>query len=265
LIVGSEGTLAVITKVILKLVPRQKARVTLFAAFKDLGDGVKTVPILLKSGVTPLIVEFMDKLGLNGMENYTGTKVPIDERVREESEAFLLIVLEGESQEKLYGDAELVSEVCMKNGAIEVFIPPTERAGRDLLELREKSFYAARDAGAKYLVDVVVPRSEIPKFMEHVKEIAAKYSTIITGTGHAGDGNIHLAILEQDQSKLSAILKEIHVFGKALGGAISAEHGIGIEKRDLFLELEDKVKIELMRKIKKIFDPNSILNPGKIF
>jgi glycolate oxidase len=265
LIIGSEGTLAVVTKIILRLVPRPKARITLFVAFKDLRDGVKTVPSILKSGRTPLIIEFMDKFGLGGMENYTGIKVPISERVRNEAEAFLLIVLEGESQEVVYRDAELVSDVCMKNGAIDVLAPSTERAGRDLLELREKSFYAARDAGATYLVDVVVPRSEIPKFMELVKEISTKYATTITGAGHAGDGNIHLAILEQDQNKLSSILKEIYATGKALGGTISAEHGIGLEKKELFLELEDKAKIELMKRIKRAFDPNNILNPGKIF
>ncbi len=265
LIVGSEGTLAVVTKIILKLAPRTKARMTLFVAFKDLRDGVETVPLLLKSGITPLIIEFMDKFGLNGMENYTRIKVPINEHIRNEAEAFLLIVLEGESREKLYKNAEFVGEICMKNGAIDVLIPSTDKAGKNLLELREKSFYAARDAGATYLVDVVVPRSEIPKFMEQVKEISEKYATVITGAGHAGDGNIHLAILEQIPDKLSLILKEIYAAGKALGGTISAEHGIGLEKRTLFLQFEDEAKIELMRGIKRVFDPNNILNPGKIF
>jgi len=135
LIVGSEGTLAVVTKVILKLAPRQKARITLFVAFKDLRDGVKTVPSVLKCGVTPLIIEFMDKFGLNGMENYTGIKVPINKQVRDDAEAFLLIVLEGESQEQMYKDAEFVSDICMENGAIDVLVPSTERAGKDLLEI----------------------------------------------------------------------------------------------------------------------------------
>ncbi|MEM3873564.1 MAG: FAD-binding oxidoreductase [Candidatus Bathyarchaeia archaeon] len=265
LIVGSEGTLAVVTKVILKLLPKQKDRVTLLVAFKTLKQGVAAVPLLLKCGVTPLIIEFIDNVGLNAMENYTGITVPIDEHVRSESEAFLLIVLEGESQEKLYRDAELVSEICMKNGAIEVLMPSTERAGRELLELREKSFYAARDAGAKFLVDVVVPRSRIPEFMEKVRETSIKYSVVISGAGHVGDGNVHLAIFEENSEKLSAILKEIYALGKALGGAVSAEHGIGLEKRELFLKLEDKAKIELMRRIKRAFDPNNILNPGKIF
>jgi glycolate oxidase len=101
--------------------------------------------------------------------------------------------------------------------------------------------------------------------MGQVKELSEKYATVITGAGHAGDDNIHLAMLEQDLDKLSSILKEIYTAGKSLGGIISAEHGIGLEKRTLFLQFEDKAKIELMRGIKRVFDPNNILNPGKIF
>ncbi|MFQ5999916.1 MAG: FAD-binding oxidoreductase, partial [Candidatus Bathyarchaeia archaeon] len=265
LIVGSEGTLAVVTKVILKLLPRPKATTTLFVPFKHLDDGIRVVPIILKSGVIPVTIEFLEKLGLDAMEGYTGRKVPISERVRDEAEAFLLIVLEGRSSEEAFRDAEFISDICMKHGAIDVFIPPTERAGRELLELREKAYYASRDAGATDLVDIVVPRGEIPKFVEQIHEISAKYATIIAGAGHAGDGNVHLAILEQDADKLSMVLKEIYRVGKTLGGAISAEHGIGSERRKYLLEMEDKVKIELMRRIKKAFDPNNILNPGKIF
>jgi glycolate oxidase len=265
LIVGSEGTLAVVTKVILKLLSRPKATTTLFVPFKGLKDGIRAVPIVLKSGVIPVTIEFLQKLGLNAMEDYTGRKVPISESVRDEAEAFLIVVLEGKNAEETFRDAEFISDICMKHGAIDIFIPPTERAGRELLELREKAFYAARDAGATDLVDVVVPRCEIPNFVEQMHEISAKHATIITGAGHAGDGNIHLAIFEQDADKLYTILKEIYSLGKRLGGTISAEHGIGSEKRRFLLEMEDKAKIELMRRIKNAFDPNNILNPGKIF
>jgi len=265
LIVGSEGTLAVVTKVILKLLPRPKATTTLFVPFRNLSDGIRAVPVIFKSGVIPETIEFLEKLAFMAMEDYTGIKVPINESVRDEAQAFLLIVMEGKSSEEAFKDAEFISDICMKHGAIDVFVPPTERAGRELLELREKALYAARDAGATDIVDVVVPRCEIPNFVEQIHEISAKYATIITGAGHAGDGNIHLAILEQDADKLSTILKEIFRVGKTLGGTISAEHGIGSEKRLFLLEMEDKAKVELMRRIKKAFDPNNILNPGKIF
>jgi len=265
LLVGSEGTLAVVTKVILKLLPHPKAKTTLFAPFKNLSDGIRAVPVIFKSGVIPVTIEFIEKLGLYAMEDYTGKKVPIDERVRDEAEAFLLIVLEGKSSEEAFRDAEFISDICMKHGAIDVLVPPTESAGRGLLELREKAFYAAKDAGVTDLVDIVVPRSQIPNFVEQIHKISAKYATIIAGAGHAGDGNVHLSILEPDANKLSTILKEIYSVGKDLGGAISAEHGIGSEKRRFFLETEDKAKIELMKSIKKAFDPKNILNPGKIF
>jgi len=265
LIVGSEGTLAVVTKVILKLLPHPKATTTLFVPFRDLNDGIRAVPIILKSGVVPVTIEFLEKLGLNAMEDYTGRKVPMSERVRDEAEAFLIIVLEGKSSEEAFRDAEFIGDICMNHGAIDVFVPPTERTGRGLLDLREKAYYAAKDAGATDLVDIVVPRSEIPKFVEQIHEISVKYATIIAGAGHAGDGNVHLAILEQDADKLSMILKEIYRVGKTLGGTISAEHGIGSERKKYLLEMEDKAKIELMRRIKKAFDPNNILNPGKIF
>jgi glycolate oxidase len=265
LLIGSEGTLAVITKAILKLLPRPKATTTLFVPFRNLNDGIEVVPIILKSGATPVTVEFLEKLGLNAMENYTRIKVPINERVRDEAEAFLIIVVEGRNSEEAFKDAELIGDICMEHGAIDIFIPTSERAGQELLELREKAYYAARDAGATDLIDVVVPRGEIPKFMEEIHEMSEKYATIITGAGHAGDGNIHLAILEPDPDKLSMVAGEIYQVGKSLGGAISAEHGIGCARKKYFVEMEDKKKIELMRRIKRAFDPNNILNPGKIF
>ena len=265
LIIGSEGTLAVITKVILKLLPRPKARTSLFVPFKDLYDGIRVVPIILRSGVMPSTVEFLDKVGLNAMENYTEIKIPISEQVRDEAKAFLLIVVEGRTSEESFRDAEFIGDICMKNGAIDIFAPSTERSGRELLELREKAFYAAKEVGARDFLDIVVPRSEISKFLERVYEIAAGYGTNIASAGHAGDGNVHLAIFEQNVDRLSMILWEISKAGKTLGGAISAEHGIGSEKRQFFLGLEDKAKVELMRRIKKAFDPNSILNTGKIF
>ena len=265
LICGSEGTLAVVTKVILKLLPRPKAKATLLVPFKDINEAIRTVPIILRSGSIPVTVEFLEKFGLIGMEAYTKMKVPISKNARNKAKAFLIIVLEEKSSEEAFKVAEFISDICMEHGAIDVFIPSTEKAGRELLELREKAFYAARDAGASDLIDVVVPRGEIPKFLERIREISAKYGTMMGGAGHAGDGNLHFAIMVKDKKKATAILKEVYSVGKDLGGAISAEHGIGSEKRKYLLEMEDEAKIELMRRIKEAFDPNKIMNPGKIF
>ncbi|MDY6964384.1 MAG: FAD-linked oxidase C-terminal domain-containing protein [Halobacteriota archaeon] len=265
LICGSEGTLAVVTRIILKLLPRPRAKATLLVPFKDVSDAIGTVPIILKSGVIPVTIEFLEKFGLIGMESYTKMKVPIGKEARSKARAYLIIVLEEKSSEAAFKDAELISDICMEHGAIDVFIPSTEKDGRELLELREKAFYATRDAGASDLIDVVVPRGEIPKFLENIREISAKYSTVIAGAGHAGDGNLHMGIMVRDSEKKSKILEDIYRAGRDLGGTISAEHGIGCEKRRYLLKMEDEVKIELMRRIKEAFDPNKILNPGKIF
>jgi len=265
LITGSEGTLAVVTKAVLKLLPYPKATTTLFVPFRNLGDGIKVVPIILRSGAIPATIEFLEKLGLDELEKYTRMKVPINERVRDEAEAFLIIVVEGKSHEEAFKEAEFIGGICLEHGAIDILIPTTERAGKELLQLREKTYYASREAGATDLIDIVVPRGEIPKFIEETREISRKYGTVITGAGHAGDGNIHLAVLEPDPDKLSIITREIYFIGKSLGGAISAEHGIGYARKESFTEMEDKTKIELMRRVKEAFDPNNILNPGKIF
>lgn len=265
LIVGSEGTLAVVTKVILKLLPRPKSTKMIFVPFKELSEGIKAVPAILGSGVVPVTVEFLEELGLTAMENYVGRRVPVSDRVRDEAEAFLILILDGKDDEEAFENAKFIGDVCFKHGAIDVFIPPTERAARELLELREKAYYAAKDAGATDFLDVVVPRGEIPKFVQQIHEISKEYGVVIAGAGHAGDGNIHLAVVEQDPDRLSMIVREIYEVGKRLGGAISAEHGIGSIRKRHLLEMEDRKKIDLMKRIKEAFDPNGILNPGKIF
>jgi len=264
LLIGSEGTLAVITKVILRLLPYPKASTTLFVPFRSLNDGVKAVPEILKSGNIPATIEFLEKLGLDAMEEYTGSRVPLDSTVRDKAEAFLLIIVEGKNSDDTFRDADVISEICLKHGAIDALIPSQEKTSHDLLQLREKAFYAAKDAGATDLLDVVVPRGEIAQFVQSVHGIASKYDSIVTGAGHAGDGNIHLAVIEQDPDKLSNIRKEIYRVGKSLGGAISAEHGIGCGRREHFMETEATPIIRVMRGIKKVFDPHNIMNPGKI-
>jgi len=259
LLIGSEGTLAVITKAILRLTVKPKVRSVLLIPFKNVFDAIKTVPKILRCGITPVGVEFMEKDAIKIVEDYLGRRFPYGE-----AEAFLLTILEAGEESEAYKMAGKVADVCMENGAVDVLIPDTEKAKRELLEFREKLYPALKGFGEMDLADVVVPRSLIAHFVEAVKKVSEKYGIPIIVYGHAGDGNVHLHLYGDKKTRLK-VLEEIYGLGKSMGGAISGEHGVGFEKKKFFLRFTDKKQIGLMKKIKRVFDPNNILNPGKIF
>ncbi len=142
-------------------------------------------------------------------------------------------------------------------------LPP--HAGALLIEAREKAFWVVKALGANDIIDVVVPRASVPEYLQAVTAIAAEHASFVSAAGHAGDGNIHLSVFQPDDDVRHRVMHAIIAAGVELGGAISAEHGIGKEKKQYFLELEDPNKIALMRRIKAAFDPNGILNPGTLF
>ncbi len=176
----------------------------------------------------------------------------------------------------MYRLAGEVGEICTKNGAIDIFIPSSERAKRELLDAREKFLFGSKDFVSKHsgvvdVVDVVVPRNKIPQFMERAKEISRKHEIPFFSFGHAGDGNIHLLpfMKNADQDtwlkKSPHFFREIYQMGVSLGGTISAEHGIGFGRKEYLNIAIDEKQMTIMKGIKKVFDPNNILNPGKVF
>ena len=263
LIIGSEGTLALITKIILKLITTPGKSELLFTPFHSLHDAIGSVPDILKERILPVGIEFMEKDIIHMVEQYTGKEIPLHDY-----EAFLMIIVEADSEDEVHRIAGQIGKVCLKHGAVDVFIPGSERAKRNLLECREKFYSVIGHFGMLDIADVVVPRSRIAEFTEKVKEIGTKYGIPIVAYGHAGDGNVHVHPLGQGalegKEKTKRLLTEIYEVGISLGGTISGEHGLGFAKKGYLPMAADINKMELMKRIKRAFDPNNMMNPGKV-
>jgi glycolate oxidase len=264
LIVGSEGTLALVTEATLKLYPRPAFHATVLAPFLALDEVMHAVPRIVASGVGPLILEYIDTLTMAGMTRTMGADLGVPEDVKAATVAYLVVMMENARDDRLDEDVQAVSEHLVELGAIDAYVLPST-AATQLIEAREKAFWLAKAADADDIVDVVVPRAAIAEFMTGVAELAESHGTFVAGCGHAGDGNVHMSVFQKDDEVRHKFLRGFFELGMRLGGAISGEHGIGRAKKKYFLELEDPVKVELMRRIKAAFDPNHILNPGVLF
>ena len=263
-IIGSEGTLALATEVTLKLYPRPEHAATLLAPFTTLDAIAAAIPLIVGSGIGPLVLEYLDVVSMSGITTHTGIELGIPAEIADQALAYLLIVLEDRRADRLDENIVELAELVDDLGALDVYALPAA-AGAALVEAREQAFWAAKANGANDILDMVVPRASIPDYLRTVADVAAATGSFIVGCGHAGDGNVHLSLFQADASKRHEALDAVLRAAVGLGGAVSGEHGIGTEKKQYYLRLEDPAKLALMRRIKTAFDPAGILNPGTLF
>jgi glycolate oxidase len=267
LIIGCEGTLAIITKIILKLVPLPKAKIDLLVPFDSYTTASQTIVEIIKSKVVPAAIEFMDKESILACEECLGRQLPF-----REAEAQILIELDGDDKEYLEKQAEMVGELCLDKGAKDVLVADTKANQEKLWEVRRKISESLKlTGGLKVSEDIVVPINQMPKVLGRLQDLSKKLAVKIVCFGHLGDGNIHVNILKKQLADdiwnkiLPEAINGVFDITVAAGGTISGEHGIGVTKKKYVPRVLSAAEINIMKQIKKTFDPNNILNPGKIF
>lgn len=264
LIIGSEGTLALTTEITLKLHPRLAYSATVLAPFPTFDQVLTAVPKIIASGLQPHILEYVDNQTLTALGEYQNLRLGIPAAVHERAQAYLVVAVENRKEDRLDSDVEELCGLLNGLGATEVYVLDGGSARR-LIAAREMSFWTAKAAGADDVIDVVVPRAAMAQFLRRTNEIVQAHGAGVAGCGHVGDGNVHLGIFCRETRVRKEMLTEIFAMGMELGGSISGEHGLGQTKADYFADLEDPVKIALMRRIKESFDPAGILNPDGVF
>ncbi len=260
LIIGSEGTLAVITGAILRLYPPVVASATMIVPYDNRHDAIDTVPEILQSGIIPLAIEYMDRSIVEVSAGHLGLKWPCNTGT-----AYLMIIVQGESREEVHSMCQRISQVCERHNGLEAVVGQTRKEQDRILKIRSNIYLALKRDLADAL-DIAVPPASMGKLMDAIDSVAERFGTSIPMCGHAGDGNLHPTLMKDLTQSSKVPLKEakraIYEETLKLGGIMTAEHGLGrirIPDLDIFL---DKRQMELMKGIKKVFDPNGILNPG---
>ncbi|MBE7033413.1 MAG: FAD-binding oxidoreductase [Ruminococcaceae bacterium] len=266
LVVGSEGTLCIITEAVLKLVPLPKVSVSLLVPFSDMKSAIEAVPQIFRSKVTPTAIEYMSRDTILFSESYLGKRFPDTK-----NDAYILLTFDGNTDEQVEADMKVVADLCLEIGAIDAYIVDTDE--------RKKAVWSARGAFLEAIkasttemdeCDVVVPVNKVDEFIKFTHALAEEMNVRIPSFGHAGDGNLHVYICRDslDEKAWEEVLEKcfdrMYDEAKKLGGLVSGEHGIGYAKKGFLKELYGDTPIAIMQGIKKVFDEKNILNPGKI-
>ena len=261
LIIGSEGTLAVITRAILRLYPRVAASATMIVPYDNRNDAINAVPRILQSGIIPLAAEYMDRLVVEISAANLGMEWP-----SKAGTGYLMFIVEGRSDEEVHLQLERISEICQSYHGLEPVIGETKKEQEKVLKIRSNIYSATKRGLVADALDVAVPPASMGSLMDAIDRVANEFSTVIPMVGHVGDGNLHPTLIKSladgSLQNLKKAKREIYKEALKLGGTMTAEHGVGkirIPEIDMFL---NKKELELMRGIKKVFDPNGILNPG---
>lgn len=271
LMIGSEGTLGIITELTLKLIPQPKETISLIIPYPDMESCIATVPEFFKNHLNPQALEFMGKEIVVSSESYVGKQVFPRKLEGMDIEAYLLVTFDGNSADELDAIIEQASEVVLEAGAIDVLVADTPALKRDAWAARS-SFLEAIMADTKLLdeCDVVVPVTQIAPFLVFVKSLEETVGLTVKSFGHAGDGNLHIYCCSNDSeedeflARTDKFMAAVYCKATELGGQVSGEHGIGRGKVPYLAESVGEVSMHLMENIKKTFDPNMILNPGKV-
>jgi len=270
LFIGSEGTLGCVTGATLNLMAPPQAVYTLVVPYASLADAIQTVPAILNNRILPMAVEFLTREPIALSEDYLQKKWPAPE-----GDAHLMIIIDAPSEDELMNLAEKIGEICLEQGAIDVFVAEDRSKQKTILDIRSQIYEAMK----KYMIeilDICVPRGSIAEFVSEVTKIEEAHGMWLPTYGHAADGNIHTHIMRSQwrdgtwteiegwREKYEPVRDEVHEAGRKLNGSVSGEHGIGLIKKKYLSAFRGQNQLDMMKGIKQAFDPNNIMNPGKI-
>lgn len=265
LLIGSEGTLAIITKIALKLLPQVNYEETILASFEQMEDSAQVVSDITSSGITPSVLEFIDQDTLDCVLDYIQTELVL------KGGPILLIETNGQEKEQVHLEMEKIESICRKNNAKSISFAQTKEEKEELWKIRKSaSASLLRASPTKINEDVCVPPSQLPNLVKGIKQLGEKYNIKMSTFGHAGDGNLHVNVMtdrknQAEMQRAEKAVDQLFDLTLKLNGTISGEHGIGITKLNFLGREIGESGIELLKKIKRVFDPEGIINPGKIF